>query len=199
MQRMNIIDEDWREKFPTGPIHRKLTMTDAGLMLGRETILVRPAHGAAAAAELSVDSDAARVLALLCAAYGRPVADHVIAKMRRAAELWREGEKALAQFHLAFIGLPDADEAVVFRLSLAVKLLESGVSPEALLKAPGFDRAALDLEKYNPDQPRVPAGSGRESGQWTTGDSGQVQTPQAAPPEVQVAQNVTCAAFIAQN
>jgi hypothetical protein len=119
--------------------------------------------------------------------------------MRRAAELWHEGEKAVAQFHLAFIGLPDAVETVVFRLSLAVKLLESGVSPEALLKGLGFDRAALDLQKYNPDEPRVPAGSGRESGQWTSGDNGQVQTPQAAPPEVQVAQNVTCSAFIAQN
>jgi hypothetical protein len=199
MQRMNAIDEDWREKRSIGPVYRKLTVTDAGLMLGRETILVRTAHGAAAAAVVSVDSDAARVLALLCAAYGRPVADHAIAKMRRAAELWHEGEKALAQFHLAFIDLPDADEAVVFRLSLAVKLHESGVSPEAMLKALGYDKAALDLEKYNLDQPRMPAGSGRESGQWTSGDSGQIQTPQEAPQQVQVAQNMKCSDFIAQN
>jgi hypothetical protein len=47
--------------------------------------------------------------------------------MRRAAELWQRGEKALTQFRLAFIGLPDADEAVAVRLSLAVKLFESGV------------------------------------------------------------------------
>ncbi len=67
MQRMNAIDEDWREKRSLGPIYRTLKVTDAGLMLGRETILVRAAHGAADAAGV-LDSDAARVLALLCAA-----------------------------------------------------------------------------------------------------------------------------------
>ncbi|MGI8568198.1 MAG: hypothetical protein ACR2KT_03520 [Methylocella sp.] len=40
------------------------------------------------------------------------------------------------------------------------------------MKVLGFPQAARDLEKYNPDQPRVPAGSGRESGQWTSGDGG---------------------------
>jgi hypothetical protein len=53
MQLMNAIDEDWREKCSIGPIHRKLTLTDAGLMLGRETILIRPAHGATAAEGVS--------------------------------------------------------------------------------------------------------------------------------------------------
>jgi hypothetical protein len=37
------------------------------------------------------------------------------------------------------------------------------------MKALGFPRAARDIEKYNPDQPCVPAGSGRESGEWTSG------------------------------
>ncbi|MGH6857402.1 MAG: hypothetical protein ACRECP_07135 [Methylocella sp.] len=37
------------------------------------------------------------------------------------------------------------------------------------MNALGFPRAALELEKYNPDQPRVPPGSGRESGKWTDG------------------------------
>ena len=40
------------------------------------------------------------------------------------------------------------------------------------MKALGFPRAAGDIEKYNPDQPRVPAGSGRESGEWTFGGAG---------------------------
>ena len=131
MQLMNAIDEDWREKCSIGPIHRKLTLTDAGLMLGRETILIRPAHGATAAERVSVDCDETCVLALVAAAYGRPVADHTIAKMRRATELGQEGEKALAQFPLAAIGLPDVDEAVAYRLFLAAKTLESGLSPES--------------------------------------------------------------------
>ncbi|MGH6799923.1 MAG: hypothetical protein ACRECZ_00665 [Methylocella sp.] len=41
-----------------------------------------------------------------------------------------------------------------------------------MMKALGFSRAARDLEKYSPHQPRVPAGSGHESGEWTSGDGG---------------------------
>jgi hypothetical protein len=39
------------------------------------------------------------------------------------------------------------------------------------MKAQGFDPAALALLKFNPGQPRVPPGSGRESGEWTSGDA----------------------------
>jgi hypothetical protein len=66
--------------------------------------------------------------------------------------------------------LPKIDEGDAYRLFLAGTALEKGVSPSELMKALGFPRAARDIEKYNPDQPRVPAGSGRESGQWTSGD-----------------------------
>lgn len=58
-------------------------------------------------------------------------------------------------------GLPKGDETGAYRLLLAVTALKKGVSPIELMKALGFSRAARDLEKYNPDQPRVPAGSGR--------------------------------------
>ncbi|MGH6822486.1 MAG: hypothetical protein ACREC4_03180 [Methylocella sp.] len=58
--------------------------------------------------------------------------------------------------------------------------LEKGLEPRDLMNALGFPRAARDLEKYNPDQPRVPAGSGRESGEWTSGgDSAGVSAPPA--------------------
>jgi len=120
MQSMNAIDEDWRKKCSTGPIHRKPTLTDTGLMLGRETILARTAHGAIDAAGVSVDSDEARVLAVLAAAYRRPVANHAIAKMRRASELWHEGEKALAQFHLAFIDCNCSRPARVGQATLGI-------------------------------------------------------------------------------
>ena len=43
------------------------------------------------------------------------------------------------------------------------------VAPGVLLKAIDFDGVALDLRKFNPDQPRVPAGNGRESGRWGSG------------------------------
>jgi hypothetical protein len=72
------------------------------------------------------------------------------------------------------------------------------------MRALGFPRAAWDIEKYNPDQPRVPAGSGRESGQWTTGgNSSEAQPPPTATPltshNLQVAQtNIKCSSFIAE-
>ncbi|MGA9215675.1 MAG: hypothetical protein WBZ54_10540 [Methylocella sp.] len=65
--------------------------------------------------------------------------------------------------------MPKIDEADAYRLFLAGTALEKGVSPSDLMKALGFPRAARDIEKYSEDQPRVPAGSGRESGQWTSG------------------------------
>jgi hypothetical protein len=171
MQPMNAIDEHKREKSPTGRFHRKITATDAGVVLGRETILVRPTKRVPAGRGFVGEADETRVLSLLATAYGRPVANHAIAKIQRASQLWHQGEKAVAQFHLAFIGLPDADEAVAYRLSLAAKILESGHSPEALIKALALGRIALNVKKYNREQSRVPAGNGRESGRWTSEDS----------------------------
>lgn len=53
---------------------------------------------------------------------------------------------------------------------MADELLEA-VTPAALMKAQGLDLWPLAFLKYNSDQPRVPAGSGRESGEWTSGDA----------------------------
>ncbi|WP_161607299.1 hypothetical protein [Methyloferula stellata] len=64
------------------------------------------------------------------------------------------------------------DAADAYRLFLAEELLDQGTSPRALMKALGFDTAALDLIRYDPNQPRVPAGNGRESGRWGSGGEG---------------------------
>jgi hypothetical protein len=48
------------------------------------------------------------------------------------------------------------------------------------MKGQGYVSALLALLKFDPDQPRVPAGSGRESGEWTAGDGG--GTAISAPP-----------------
>jgi hypothetical protein len=79
--------------------------------------------------------------------------------------------RALAHIHLAHAGLPPCGPDQALRLFVADELIEAGVSPETLMKAQGFDPAPLALLKYSPDQPRVPAGSGRESGEWTSGDA----------------------------
>jgi hypothetical protein len=74
-----------------------------------------------------------------------------------------------------------------YRLFLAGTALEKGVSPSDLMEALRFPRAARNIEKYWEDQPRVPAGSGRESGQWTSGDGPGQQYAQATepPPPIQ--------------
>jgi hypothetical protein len=92
-------------------------------------------------------------MALFATAYERPGEAEVLARLRRACELWNEGEKALAHIHLAHANLLECDEDRASRLFVADELLESGVTPAALMKAQGFDPALL---KFNPDQPRVP-------------------------------------------
>ena len=148
-------------------------------MLGAGTVLAgwRKTSGAARA---SPSTTSRALLALLATAYDRPVDVRLLAKMRRAAELWNEGEKALAHIHVAHASLPPCGEEQALRLFVADELIEAGVAPAALMKAQGFDPAPLALLKYSPDQPRVPAGSGRESGQWTSGDSVGVSAPPAA-------------------
>jgi hypothetical protein len=169
MQDTDAFERDWRDRGL--PLHREMTFTQAGLALGRGTILAEFERNGRAARGLALDGEDARLLSLLAAAYREPLAGGVLEKIRRAGEIWRAGDKALAQIHLAFMGLPKIDEADAYRLFLAGTALEKGVSPSDLMKAMGFPRAARDIEKYNPDQPRAPAGSGRESGQWTSGEA----------------------------
>jgi hypothetical protein len=68
------------------------------------------------------------------------------------------------------MGLPDIGEDAAYRLSLAAELIGAGAAPRELARELGFDPPA-DLLKYNynPDEARVPAGSGYGSGEWTNG------------------------------
>jgi hypothetical protein len=68
--------------------------------LGAETVLAGRGRNARGRTWLAL-ADERPVLALLSTAYGRPVAAHAVAKMRSAAELWNEGEKALTHIYLA--------------------------------------------------------------------------------------------------
>ncbi|MGH6857401.1 MAG: hypothetical protein ACRECP_07130 [Methylocella sp.] len=131
MQDSDVLDQHWRDEGLTRPLHRALTFSQAGLVLGRGTRLAefekeRLARG------LSLDGHEARVLSLLTAAYGVPVAGGVIAKLRRAGEFWCAGEKTLAQLHLAFTGLPQIDEMGAYRLFLAGIALEKDLTQATL-------------------------------------------------------------------
>lgn len=90
----------------------------------------------------------------------------MLGKLRRAAELWAQGEKCLAQIHLAHLRLPKLEsEEQAFRLFLADRLIASGHSPRGLCEALGFDLPEA-LRKYNPDEPRD------RRGRWTNGSDG---------------------------
>ena len=157
----------WDHRWPPD-ISPVIALDERGLTLGAGTRLVRMADG-----RMALDADGDRLLALLAVATGRAVPPAVPAASAAAAEHWRRGDKALANFRLIFAGLPqlaDADDA--HRLRRAAALLDDGMTPRTLLKA--FDHAATDFVRgrYDPDQPRVPAGNGRASGRWGDGSGG---------------------------
>ena len=58
------------------------------------------------------------------------------------------------------------------------------------MKELGLDPTALGLRKYDPDQPRVPAGNGRESGRWGDGTSGDDGTSARPNPSASIDTNV---------
>ncbi len=99
-----------------------------------------------------------------------------------------KGQRALAHFELAYARLPRFETREDARhLFYANELLRRGVSARALMFSQGLDTHDFDLLKYNADQPRVPAGSGRESGQWTSGaaaDSAPISGESAHIPDI---------------
>jgi hypothetical protein len=76
-----------------------MTFTQAGLALGRGTILAEFEKKGRAARGLAFDGNETRILSPLAAAYREPLAGGVIEKIRRAADFWCAGEKTLAQIH----------------------------------------------------------------------------------------------------
>jgi hypothetical protein len=145
-----------------------LNLSPEGLVLGAATVLV-PADGPRRLQ--SLQGREARVLALLSAAYGRAIAPSVLGNIERAAKAWREGDDCLAYIHLAHTGLPKLKEPseAARRLFVVDGFMKAGTSPRAVFEVFHFGAAYVGaVEKlFNPDEPRVPAGSGRTSGEWT--------------------------------
>ncbi|HYP57751.1 MAG TPA: DUF4258 domain-containing protein [Beijerinckia sp.] len=178
MEPKDELLQAWEAYAHRGRFRPAPEITDEGLVLGAGTFLARVGQDERGRQRLILD-DEQRILALLSTAYERPVTPHIVTKLRRAAELWNGGEKALAHIHLSHARLPPCnpmDEAL--RLFVADELIETCVAPTELMKAQGFDPAPLEdldtpLRKahFNPAQPRWPAGNGRASGEWLGGAS----------------------------
>jgi hypothetical protein len=159
---VNDISRQQFSKIASRRFQRRMTLTGQGLVLGAGTLLAKLDDKA-----LPIEADQVRIWTLLTIAYGHDVALAILGSLRRVAKRWQGGDKSLAAIHLAQMGLPDIGEDAAFRMALAAELLDAGVAPREL----GLNPVQFDVSKYDENQLRVPAGSGRESGQWTSGDA----------------------------
>jgi Restriction endonuclease fold toxin 5 len=161
--------EQWRAREHAAPIYPVMTFTPDGLVLGAGTVLLQ-ADGPRRLQSLR--GQEMRVLALLAAAYGKAVAPAVLGNIERAVKSWRDGDQCLAHIHLAHSGLNAPSElgTAACRLFIAECAIKAGLRPRAIFHALKIGSLCVDaVEKaYNSDEPRVPAGSGRESGEWTS-------------------------------
>jgi hypothetical protein len=159
--------DEWRVRERTVPIYSVMTFAREGLMLGGTVLL----HARGPRLLQSVQGQEARVLALLAAAYGEAVPPAVLGNIERAVKSWRDGDQCVAHIHLAHSGLhaPGDLRTAAYRLFVAERALQAGMSPRGIFQALNIDSSCADaVEKgYDPAEPRVPAGSGRTSGEWT--------------------------------
>jgi len=180
------LENEWRARLASGSIESPMRFAEAGLVLGAGTVLCP-----ALAARRQVSIDEPRLLALLGAAHLRKTTPLGLAHIRKATKCWSEGNEALASMHLALSGLDHLKQPVpdAQRLFIADHLLRKGFQPSTLIQALGLETPNDSLAKYNQDEPRVPAGSGRTSGQWTTGAESSFDSSSVAPDSAARAQN----------
>jgi hypothetical protein len=170
------LEDAWQARCRAMPISAVLKFAPEGLVLGAGTVVVAAEGGRQLD---SLAGQEAHVLALLSAAYGKAVPPSVIGNIKRAAKAWSEGDDCLAYVHLAHARLPMPDDPyeAAYRLFVVDGFMKSGAGPRAVFEAHRLSPQYVDaVEKaFNPDEPRVPAGSGRTSGRWTRGPDGSEQ------------------------
>lgn len=176
MNKIEELERRWSDSVRFRPVHAALWVDKGELLLGAGTALA----GFTPDGALALDGEETRVLTLLSVAHGSPMSQSVLRKLRAASVHARAGNQSMAAMHMALAVPTLRDPAdAARRLFIADGLMSAGVSPREIWTALQFDPALLnEMEKlYNPDQPRVPAGDGRTSGQWTSeGYSLEVET-----------------------
>jgi hypothetical protein len=156
----------WRVRKASARVREVLSFNDDGrLTLGADTVLWEAPGWIARAPSRS---DEARLKALLLAGYGQPADSAAVGHLKAATRCQEDGDVGQAGIHLALsrLGpLPDPLEASR-RLFMTDGLMRGGVAPEAILEALGH--GSETLARYSPSEPRVPAGNGRDSGEWAS-------------------------------
>jgi len=159
---------EWSARGTKARVRASPEFDGGALTLGAGTQL-----GDASDAARDAAAEGERAVALVSVAVGRPLDASASMHVRRALAKAREGDAPLALTHLALAGAgrltQPRDDAR--RLFIADGLMKAGVPPRTIIEALGAPPATTELDRaYNPNQPRVPAGNGRPSGQWTSGD-----------------------------
>lgn len=187
MRALGELQKRWQVDVRFRGQHAAMSLEKDGLVLGAGTLLAKRAVDGA----LALEGKEERVLTLLSVAYGHPLRRSVLSNIRNASKHARAGNECMAAMHIA-LALPTLRDRAesARRLFIADGLMHEGVSPRDIWAALEFDpEPPNELDKeYNPDQPRVPAGSGRTSGEWTSGNaSSDTEGPIAARIAVQEA------------
>jgi hypothetical protein len=126
-----------------GPANRGIAVDADGALLGPDCVLVRRTADGYRCLDRA---DAAVVQDLLFT--GQP-SDWLFGQCRRIAAALDGGDTALAQILGLHMPIGELDDARLRQLALAALWLKAN---------------------FNPDQPRIPAGNGPESGEWIYGD-----------------------------
>ena len=172
--RIEDLRKRWDEHATKHPIVPEMTFADGFLVLGAGTRL----------AKVGAPLNDLRLAARLAATHRRPIEASPLRYIQRALAAEHNGDGPLAFMHIALSRLgkladPREDARWLFMIDA---LLEAGGDPLTIVRELGTDPAAcgLSLEKYSPDQPRVPAGNGRPSGQWVGANSSGSATSSAS-------------------
>jgi hypothetical protein len=173
------LSKAWDERQRSTLVDPVMKFTAEGLVLGAGTVLI-PSGGSGR--ERVIEPVEPKLRALLTAAHLGQPSMLALGHLRKAVERWSEGEDRLAAMHLALSRVDHLERPVADaqRLFLADGLLKDGIEADVVIAAitaggPAFEQ----LQKYDPDQPRVPAGSGKTSGEWTSGGGGSSTSQQA--------------------
>ena len=168
MQELKQLQKQWNDVGRFRGVQANLSLGSDAVTLGAGTVVAKRQDDGS----IILDGEEERMLVLLSVAYGQPLDPSVLASFRCASKSASAGDECMAAMHIALAKLPritDPGDAAR-RLFIADGLTAAGVAPRDIWKALGFDPAVLNaLEKYDQDEPRVPAGSGKPSGQWTSG------------------------------
>lgn len=162
--------DEFQQRRGARPFYPSAIFTDDGIRWGADTQLSQTLCASPQAQSSGDIHERERALALAAVAAKSPRPD-LIRHLEAASQHWRAGDPVQANLRLAFARLPRLDPHDAYRLFLADKALALGVSPGTLLKELGFPDAQRALLKY-PGQDRVPAGSGRPSGEFSSGQQG---------------------------